>query len=179
MCLIILYYWHIICQVGSVYNFLDLFLGVIAIIVTGVFANLVLRQAKIQERDFAYRNKIETFKQLDTYRENYIPKHESLSIIVKSWNNPSSIDFDFDDGGGKYSTQIESLANHFEILSIKQKDLDLDIAVIYEILGEYIFAIMDNTHTKPILKRLKEEDTNRYVHIEELVNRLKEYKNNL
>ena len=176
--MIILHYWCIICQVGSVYNFLDLFLGVIAIIVTGVFANLVLRQAKIQERDFAYRNTIETFKQLDTYRENYIPKHELLPIIVKSWNNQDSNDFNFDDGG-KYSIQIESLANHFEILSIKQKDLDLDIAVIYEILGEYIFAIMDNKHTEPILKKLKEKDSNRYVHIEELVNRLKEYRNNL
>ena len=150
----------------------DYWLPTISIAATGIFAGLVWSQVKNQKKDFQYKNKIETFKQLEIYREKYIPKHDD---IINKFND-EKIDLKPKFGLSLNETrQAESLANHFEILAIKQEQLELNISVIYEIMGEMIFLVMKDERVKKHINVLRMLSSRRFVHLDKLMEKLEEY----
>lgn len=163
----------------SGYEVWDIVLTVCLILVTGVFATLVYFQVRHERKAFdshneelSQKNRVETFNQVDRYREYVFHQHQ---IIDKLFKNEVIVTIKDDDYhiSSDY-VEIEELLDDIEVFALKQDKLKLDMTIIFSILGRTILKVYDNQHVQYVIRDIRDryQDESIYSNLEKLIAQL-------
>ena len=148
------------------------------IVVTALFAGIVAHQAILQkkllkqnEKDFRYRNKIDSFKHIDHYLENNLLQYKDIiNNFVDKWEGKSTL-IEL-----KNSTNFNLLLNELDTFAFKCKVLLINIPIINSQMGTTILAVLSNGVIKKMIVDARVHDDDVWSDIRDLYEDIKKYR---
>lgn len=159
---------------GTYEMFAEIWIPLLAVIFGGVVGFTLVREFYLHRKQFTMKvkemhleNVNNTFIVTDKYREVIFHYHTVIDVLLeeKSFEEVYKRKSEFLD-------DVEELLDDIETLALKVDRLELEIFVVYEIIGNLIIDICNHSSSKEIISKNKKVDKGIYTNLAILFKKL-------